>query len=68
MNWLKEQRKKYGLTQKELAEKINCASNHYSLVERGKRPMALKFAKKIAYYYGVDVYEVMRQTDDKRNL
>lgn len=46
-------RKKAGLTQEKLAEKINISTTHIGLVETGKRRLSLKTLQKVALAIGV---------------
>lgn len=56
---IKRLRKKAGLTQEELATKINVSTTHVGLVETGKRRMSLKTLQKVARALGVKVRDIL---------
>lgn len=49
--WLKVQRKKRGLTQKDLAESIGIATNSLANIEQGQRKGSLEVWEKIEHYF-----------------
>lgn len=51
---LKEERKKKGLTQEALAEKVGVRRQTISMVETGKNKLTIKLAKKIANVLEID--------------
>jgi len=52
-------RKKVGLTQEKLAEKINISTTHIGLVETGKRRLSLKTLQKVASAIGVRASDLL---------
>lgn len=52
-------RKKAGLTQEKLAEKINISTTHIGLVETGKRRLSLKTLQKIASAIGIKARDLL---------
>lgn len=52
-------RKKAGLTQEKLAEKINISTTHIGLVETGKRRLSLKTLQKVASAIGVKARDLL---------
>lgn len=56
---IKKLRRKAGLTQEQLAEKVNVSTTHIGLVETGKRRVSLKTLQKIASVLGVKVKELL---------
>lgn len=48
MNKLAELRKNVGLTQKQMAEKLNISESYYCQLENGNRRMSLEMALKIS--------------------
>lgn len=52
-------RKKAGLTQEKLAEKINMSTTHIGLVETGKRRLSLKTLQKVASAIGVKAKDLL---------
>ncbi|MEN8702468.1 helix-turn-helix transcriptional regulator [Bacillus infantis] len=53
--FLKKERKKRGLTQKEVAHLLEISRESYSLIERGLRDPGLGTAIKIADFYNINV-------------
>lgn len=51
-------RKRSGLTQEKLAEKVNVSVTHIGLVETGKRRVSLKTLYKIANALGVKIKDI----------
>lgn len=58
-----EQRKKLGLSQEELAEKLNISQKSISKYELGDRKPQYKVLVRIAEYFGVTVDYLLRSTD-----
>lgn len=56
---IKKLRRKTGLTQEQLAEKVNVSTTHIGLVETGKRRVSLKTLQKIASVLGIKVKELL---------
>ncbi len=56
---IKRLRKKAGLTQEALAEKVNVSTTHIGLVETGKRRVSLKTLQKIASVLDMKVKELL---------
>ena len=52
-------RKKSGLTQERLAEKVHVSVTHIGLVETGKRRVSLKTLQKIASALGVKAKDLL---------
>lgn len=52
-------RKKVGLTQEKLAEKINISTTHIGLVETGKRRLSLKTLQKVASAIGLKARDLL---------
>lgn len=65
---IKEERKKAGLTQEKLAEKVDLSLDYIGYIERGKQAPYLKTLERIAESLGVEVYELfMFEEGDKRS-
>ena len=60
---LAEQRKKLGLSQEELAEKLNISQKSISKYELGDRKPQYKVLVRMAEYFGVTVDYLLRSTD-----
>ncbi len=56
---IKRYRKRAGLTQERLAEKVRVSTTHIGLVETGKRRISLKTLQKIASTLGLKVKELL---------
>ncbi len=52
-------RKKVGLTQEELAEKVHVSTTHVGLVETGKRRVSLKTLQRVASALDVKVRDLL---------
>ena len=48
MGWLKIYRKKFGITQMELAKRVGISQNFYSMIENEERKPSTKVAQAIA--------------------
>lgn len=61
--WLKELREKKGLTQQNVAEKLNIAQQYYSCIENGERQkdLSLSLIVKIAEIFGVTIEWIVKQ-------
>lgn len=61
--WLKEERVKQRLTQKQAADAIGVTESFYSLVEADKRQkkMDISLAVKLANVLGMEVNEIVRR-------
>jgi putative transcriptional regulator len=55
---LKELRKQYGLSVKDIANIVGISTSHYYKIEEGVRNPTLKIAKKIAEILGKNVDEI----------
>ena len=55
---IKKLRKTVGLTQENLAERVNVSTTHIGLVETGKRRMSLKTLQKVASALQVKVKDI----------
>lgn len=64
--YLKELREKLGLTQLEVAKKLNISEGSYSLIENGKRQskMTIEMAQKLANIFNVSI-EVILKNENK---
>lgn len=63
---LKELRKRSGLTQAQVGEKLNVNQSAVSWWETGKWPPLRKYHKKLAKIYGVTVDELLAALDDRQ--
>lgn len=54
-NSLKKLRESNGLTQKEVAEKLNIDISTFSKIERGVRGLSIYMEKELADLYNVDI-------------
>lgn len=52
-------RRRSGLTQEELAEKVDVSVTHIGLVETGKRRMSLKTLQRVASALGIKTRELI---------
>lgn len=57
-NKIKKVRIMFGMTQKDVAEKIGITQAMYSYIENGKRKPSKKVAKKIEEVFGVSLFFV----------
>lgn len=55
---IREERKRAGLTQEQLAEKVELSTDYIGYIERGKQAPYLKTLERIAQILGVEVYEL----------
>ena len=62
---IRDLREDADLTQKDLAEILNCDQSLYSKYEREERMLPLHLANKLADYYGVSVDYLLGRTDIK---
>ncbi len=58
MKTLKEYRKKAGLSQKDLAEKVGLKQQRYNHYERGRRELPVNIAKKIGDVLEIDWWKL----------
>lgn len=56
---IKKLRKRVGLTQEKLADKVNVSTTHIGLIETGKRRVSLKTLQKIASAIGVKAKDLL---------
>ena len=68
--YLKELRKKSGLKQSDMAEKLGIADSSYTMVELGERQkdMSLSFAEKLSKVLDVPVSLIMEEEAKLRNV
>lgn len=59
---IKEERKKLGLTQEQLAEDVNLSTNYISMIERGKRTATLDTIANLAIRFGVTIDYLLQDT------
>lgn len=64
--YLKELRGEMGLTQSEVAKKLNISEGSYSLIENGKRQskMTIEMAQKLAKIFNVSI-DVILENENK---
>ncbi len=56
---LRQQRKKAGITQNELAEKAGVTRVYIGLIERGETSITLEKAYRLAHVLGCDVFDLL---------
>ena len=59
---LRNLRRKCGLTQAELAEKVNVSTHHIGMIETSRNYPALELVERIANVLGIEVYELFIDT------
>jgi len=64
--YLKGARKREGLTQKEVCDKLNIQQSNYSSMERGERPIPAHLISKIAKLFNVKSKMLNEQQVEKR--
>lgn len=59
--WLRELRRKHGMTQQEIADELKIAANYYNMIESGKRQpkMTIETAQKLADIFGVPISYIL---------
>ena len=57
--YIRKYRKRVGLTQEGLAERVHVSTTHIGLVETGKRRVSLKTLQKIASTLGVKAKDLL---------
>ena len=62
---IRDLREDSDLTQKKIAEFLNCDQSLYSKYERGERELPLDFAIKLAEFYKTSVDYIVCLTDEK---
>ena len=67
-SWLKTLRCKKGLSQKEIADKLEIAQQYYSLIENGERQkdLDLSLVIKLAKIFGVSVDYIIAEEEKLR--
>ena len=55
---LKEKRKKSGLTQAQLAEKVNVSTHHIGMIELSRNYPTLELVERIADALDIEIYEL----------
>lgn len=63
---IRDLREDSDLTQKRVAEFLNCDQSLYSKYERGERELPLDFAIKLAEFYKTSVDYIVCLTDEKK--
>lgn len=63
---IREERKRAGLTQEKLAEKVDLSVDYIGYIERGKQAPYLKTLERIAKALRVEVYELFLFRDDDK--
>lgn len=58
---IKQYREKQGLTQKQLAEKIDVTTEYISYIENGQRTPSLALLKKIAKSLSINVKDLIEE-------
>lgn len=60
-NWLKQLREERGMTQKQVAEKLNISESYYSYIEAGDRQkmMDISLARKISNIFGISIEQIV---------
>jgi putative transcriptional regulator len=53
-NIVEQKRKELGLTQEEMAERLNVSRQHYNAVENFKKPPSVELAKNLGSYLNID--------------
>ena len=66
--YLKKCREDRGLTQSDVAEKLDISESYYSLIENGKRQpkMKIDLAEKLSNIFGVTIEYIMEQEKEKK--
>lgn len=64
---IRDLREDSDLTQKRVAEFLNCDQSLYSKYERGERELPLDFAIKLAEFYKTSVDYIVCLTDEKKS-
>lgn len=66
-HWLKKLRTENGLTQKEMADKLNIAQNYYNMIENGDRQkdINLSLVTKLAELFDVSVEWIAEQEKER---
>lgn len=62
---VKELRKSCGLTQEELAERVEVSKDYIGLIERGLRSPSLQVIEKIANSLGVTIHVLFNEMPNK---
>ena len=62
---IRDLREDRDLKQKQIAEFLLCDQSLYSKYERGERELPLRYAIKLASYYGVSLDYLVGLTDEK---
>ncbi|MDR0684575.1 MAG: helix-turn-helix transcriptional regulator [Spirochaetaceae bacterium] len=65
---LKENRKKCGLSQEKLAEKVDVSTHHIAMIELSRNFPAIDLIERLAGALGVEVYELFVDTDSSNGL
>lgn len=65
---IKEVRLKKGLTQQELAEKLNIASKHQSRIETGKSFPSAELLEKYAQVFNITTEELLKMNTEKYEI
>ena len=65
---LKENRKKCGLSQEKLAEKVDVSTHHIAMIELSRNFPAIDLIERLAGALGVEVYELFVDPDSSNGL
>ena len=63
---LKSLREDRDITQREIAELLNCKQNTYQQYETGKRQIPLDALKNLAIFYNTSIDYILELTDDEK--
>lgn len=61
-SWLKEQREKHGLTQAQVAKKLDITEGYYSYIESGERQkqMDVLLASKLSVIFDLPIQQIVK--------
>lgn len=65
---IKNLRSEEQLTQVELGRRVDIPSNNIACIERGERDLSVRYAKKIADYFGVGVEWLLTGNERKKEF
>lgn len=65
-DWLKELRRRLGMTQKAVADRFGMSQSYYCLIESGKRgsKLCLKTARKLAEIFNISIEEIFELEEE----
>lgn len=61
---IKKRRKRLGLTQREMSEKLGVKQNTLSQYEKGKREPGINMLRKLADLFGCTIDDLLRETQE----